>query len=337
MKLTCEPLPLSLRDTFTIARESSDVRDNLLVRLTDSEGNFGVGEAAPSPYYGQSAAGNRAALEALPPSVGSGAPLLEPLLEAWAPALTGQSAALAAVDVALHDLVGRQLGVPLHRLWGLDPARVPPTSYTIGLASPEEMRRKTEAAAGFRAIKVKLGTDRDRLLLEAVRRATTAPIRVDANAAWSVDETLQNLPWLQALGVELVEQPLPGDDLEGLRRVTEASPLPIIADESARTPADVVRLRGCVHGINIKLAKCGGLRDAMKMIHIARAQTMSVMLGCFIESSVGITAAAHLSPLVDYVDLDGHLLLTNDPWQGATLQEGRLVPPDAPGLGVAPR
>lgn len=337
MKLTCEPLRLTLRDTFTIARESSDTRDNLIVRLTDADGYVGIGEAAPSPYYQQHATGNRAALAALPVPETADPHHLESLLAAWAPKLSDQSAAMAAVDMALHDLVGQRLASPLYRLWGLDPAQVPPTSYTIGLASPDEMHRKTAAVEGFQAIKVKLGTDQDRRLLEAVRRATTAPIRVDANAAWTVDQTLKNLPWLQDLGVELIEQPLPCDDLDGMRRVTDASPLPIICDESARTPEDVVHLRGACHGINIKLAKCGGLRSALKMIHIARAQSMSIMLGCFIESSIGMTAAAHLSPLVDYADLDGHLLLQHDPWRGAKLDNGRVVPPDKPGLGVALR
>ncbi len=337
MKWQAEPLRLVLRDTFAIARESSDVRDNLLLRVTDADGYAGIGEAAPSRYYDQSAASNQAALARLAlPAEGDPAHL-EDLLGAAVPALAGQSAAMAALDLALHDLVGKRLGAPVHRLLGVDPTRVPATSYTIGLASPDEMRRKTEAAAAFRFIKVKLGTDEDRALLQAVRSATEAPIRVDANAAWTVQQTLDAVPWLQDLGVELIEQPLPKNDLEGLRQVTEASPLPIICDESARTPEDVVRLRGCCHGVNIKLAKCGGLRAALKMVHIARAQGMSVMLGCFIESSVGITAAAHLSPLVDYVDLDGHLLLKEDPWCGAVLDAGRVVPTDDPGLGVHPR
>lgn len=335
MELSCEPLRLVLRDTFAIARESSDARDNVLVRVRDAEGLEGVGESAPSRYYAQNATDSREALEQLVPKAEPWQ--LEDLLNAAAPALEGQSAAMAAFDMALHDLMGKRLGAPIFHLLGLDPMKVPPTSYTIGLASPSEMRRKTEAAEGFRIIKVKLGQSDDRALLEAVRSATDVPIRIDANAAWSAKQTLASIPWLQDLGVELIEQPLPSNDLDGLRRVTEASPIPIICDESVRTPLDVVRLRGACHGINIKLAKCGGLRAALKMIHIARAQSMSVMLGCFIESSVGMTAAAHLSPLVDYADLDGHLLLQNDPWCGAKLDDGRVVPTDEPGLGVAPR
>ena len=334
MKLTASPLRLTLRDTFRIAREASDFRDNVLVTLTDSSGAEGIGEAAPSPYYGQSADGVSAALAAVEIPDASGAIELEDVLDGLRTPLAGHSSALAAVDMALHDMVARQLGVPLYRLFGLNADRTPVTSFTIGLASPDEMRRKTQEAADYAVLKVKLGTPDDRLIIRTIREVTSVPIRVDANAAWTVDQTLENLRWLQDEGVELVEQPLPADDLDGLRRVCDADTIAIIADESARTPKDVIALRGCVHGINIKLAKCGGLREALKMIHIARAQDMQIMLGCFIESSLGICAAAHLSPLVDYADLDGHLLIADDPFTGVRVEEGRLILPNRPGIGV---
>jgi len=336
MRLTISPLRLELRDTFRIAREASDVRDNLLVKITDDDGAEGLGEAAPSRFYGQSADSARAALQRLQIPAGTDALLLEDLLEGLRPQLAGQGAAMAAVDMALHDLVAKKLNLPLCRFFSLDPDKVPQTSFTIGLAPLDEMKRKAQEAAGYPILKVKLGTDRDRDIIRTIRSVSDLPIRVDANASWSVEAAIRNIAWLRDEGIELVEQPVAKDDLEGLRRVTQASPLPIIADESAMTPRDVVALRGCVHGINIKLAKCGGLRQAMKMIHVARAQQMSIMLGCFIESSLGITAAAHLTPLIDFADLDGHLLIRDDPIRGVQLRNGRLMIPDRPGIGVQP-
>ena len=336
LPLTVSPLRLHLRDTFRIARESSDVRDNLLIRIHDEDGTQGLGEAAPSQYYNQSAESVSRALASVNWQRLSEPFLVDELLGNLKCALADQSAGLAAIDMALHDLIGKRLGVPLFRLFGFNGQNAPVTSYTIGLASLDEMRHKTEAAADYSILKVKLGTDQDRDIIATIRAVTSVPIRVDANAAWTVDEALENLRWLLDEGIELVEQPLPKEDLEGLRRLTELSPLPIIADESARTPEDVVKLRGCVHGINIKLAKCGGLREAVKMIHIARAQQMQIMLGCFIESSVGMTAAAHLSPAVDYADLDGHLLIRDDPFVGVGIEDGKLILPDRPGIGLEP-
>ncbi|MBI2190498.1 MAG: dipeptide epimerase [Planctomycetes bacterium] len=335
--MTASLLSLPLRDTFRIARESSDVRQNALVRLETADGLAGLGEAAPSLYYGQSAKTVMAAM-ASPIFASLDDPfLLEELLSRAAAALPGQRSALSALDMALHDWMGQRLGVPLYRLLGLNPNCTRATSYTIGLASLNEIRRKAEEAAGFPILKVKLGTDHDRAILATIRRVTSVPVRVDANAAWSFEDARMNLRWLQDEGVELVEQPLPPGDLDGLRRLTEMSALPIIADESAQTPEDVVRLRGCVHGVNIKLAKSGGLREALKMIHVARAQSMKVMIGCMIESSLGIAAAAHLSPLADYADLDGNLLLAEDPFTGLKLSGGRWVLPDRPGIGVVAR
>jgi len=335
MKLSYSPLHLELRDTFRISRESSDQRNNVLVQIVDASGAEGIGESAPSPYYGQSAESVSQALAKVTLQDIEDPFQLEEIHAALATQLANDRSALAAIDIAIHDLIGKRLGVPLFRWFGLDPDKCPVTSFTIGIASLDEIRRKTEQAAGYHVLKVKLGGDNDREIVSAMREISSVPLRVDANAAWTADEALENMKWMVDQGVELVEQPLAKDDLDGYRRLTDASPLPIIADESAEVPADVVRLRGCVHGINIKLNKCGGLREALKMIHIARAQDMQIMLGCFIESSIGISAAAHLSPLIDYADLDGHLLISNDPYEGLSLDNGRVLPADEPGLGIS--
>jgi L-alanine-DL-glutamate epimerase-like enolase superfamily enzyme len=336
MKLAWSDLRLELRDTFRIARESSDFRDNVLVKIKDADGCEGLGEAAPSRYYGQSAASVADALERIDISGATDPYTIDDVLDSARAGVGDQSSALAAIDMGLYDLIGKRLSAPLYRLFGVDPEKAPATSYTIGIASLDEIRRKTEEASEYTVLKVKLGADNDREIISAIRDVTSAPIRIDANAAWTVQTAMENIRWLADEGVELVEQPLPKDDLEGHRRLTESSPLPIIADESAVTAKDVVRLNGCVHGVNIKLGKCGGLHEALKMIHIARAQDMKIMLGCFIESSVGITAAAHLSPLIDYADLDGHLLIRNDPYIGVKVRDGRLVLPDGPGIGLMP-
>ena len=334
MDFTQRAIRLELRDTFRIAREESDHRENVLVEIVDSSGTVGWGEAAPSRYYHQTSDTVTRALDNIQLADVSGPFVLDDVLTGLSAQLGNQSSALAAMDIAFHDLIGKRLGIPLYQLFGLNPSKIPVTSFTIGLATPEEVRRKTEAVADFPVLKVKLGVDNDREIISAIRDVSSATLRVDANAAWTVDESVEKIKWLVDEGVELIEQPLPKDDLDGLRQLTDWSPLTIIADESACTPEDVVRLRGCVHGVNIKLNKCGGLRSAFKMIHVARAQGMQVMLGCFIETSVGISAAAHLSPLVDYADLDAPLLIRNDPFSGLQYNSGQLVLPDRPGLGV---
>ena len=337
MKVEVSSIPLTLRHTFRIAREASDKRKNVLLKLTDEDGVYGLGEAAPSVYYNQTAESVQERLRGMSESDFEDPYLREKILERAEGILGEQRSALAAVDMALHDWLGKRLGVPLYRLFGLNPAETPLTSFTIGLAEGEELLRKLEEAKEYPVLKLKLGTERDREIVSVVRSATTVPIWVDANAAWGFEEAREKIKWLADEGVELVEQPLPAEDLEGLKRLTDLSSLPIIADESARTAKDVLRLRGCVHGINIKLSKCGGLSEALKMIHLARTQGMKIMLGCFIETSLSITAAAHLSPLVDYADLDGHLLIANDPFAGVEEKEGRLILPDRPGIGVVER
>jgi L-alanine-DL-glutamate epimerase-like enolase superfamily enzyme len=241
------------------------------------------------------------------------------------------------VSAALHDLAGKRLGKPLWKLWGLDPARAPISSFTIGLDTPERVRAKVREAAPYPILKIKVGTPDDAVVLAAVREVTDKPLRVDANAGWTVQEAVAHLPLLEEMGVELIEQPVAADDLEGLAAVHRVSRIPIVADESCRVAADIPRLAGVVDGINIKLAKCGSLLEALRMVAAARAHRLSVMVGCMIETSLGITAAAQLTPLVDLADLDGAALLERDPFAGATIAEGRIVLPTGPGLGVTAR
>jgi len=254
-------------------------------------------------------------------------------------ALRFNGAARSAVSAALHDLAGKRLGVPVYRMWGLDPAQAPQSSYTIGIPGDlGELRERVEEAAEYPVLKIKLGSPRDAEIISTVRLAAPDKVlRVDANAAWTAKHALRMIELLLEYDVEFVEQPLAPHDLEGLRFVRERSPLPIIADESVLTASDVPKLAGLVDGVNLKLAKCGGLREALRIIHTARAHGMLVMAGCMIETSLGITAAAHLAPLLDYVDLDGAALLANDPFVGATITGGTLTIPDAPGLGVTRR
>jgi L-alanine-DL-glutamate epimerase-like enolase superfamily enzyme len=249
----------------------------------------------------------------------------------------GQPAAEAAVDMALRDLAGKRLGVPLYELLGIETGSMPPTSFTIGMDTPEIVEEKVREAADFRVLKVKMGSTRDRQVLEAVRRVSDRPVRVDANEGWTLSDALARLEWLEDKGVELVEQPLPANQIDEMKELKKVSPLPLFADESVGRALDIPRLAEAFDGINIKLMKCGGLGEALRMIHVARAHDMKVMLGCMVESSLAITAAAHIAPLVDHADLDGNLLITNDPFVGAGVSAGRLVLPSEPGLGVHPR
>jgi L-alanine-DL-glutamate epimerase-like enolase superfamily enzyme len=327
------PLDLHLRHTFRIARGASDVRENLLVEV-EHEGVVGLGEAAPIPRYGEDRASAAAAVEAMAGRLGDPRHFAT---AAGAAAVAGQRSAEAAVDMALHDLAARRLGVPLFELLGLDPGRTPQTSFTIGLDTPEIVVRKVREASAYPILKVKMGAADDRAVLSAVRDTTDRPIRVDANEGWTPEDALARLEWLAGMGVEFVEQPLPADRIEETRALRRNSPLPFYADESVHGARDIPRLAGAFDGINIKLMKCGGIAEALRMIAVARAHGMKVMLGCMIESSVAITAAAHLSPLVDTADLDGNLLLERDPFVGAAVRSGRLELPRTPGLGVAPR
>lgn len=341
MELRSEVLALRTRHAFNIAREvGRDTRYNVWVRLVDAEGREGWGEAPATPYYGETAEIVGAALprlgSVLSEVAGDDPFQLERIEAALEESLGRNPAARVAVSAALHDLVGKRLGEPLWRVWGLDPAAAPVSSFTIGIDDLELMREKVQEAESHPILKIKVGTPDDEAILGMIREeAPEKIVRVDANTGWSVKEAIAALPMLEEYEVELIEQPLVAHDIEGLRLLRERSSIPIIADESCSDLKDIAALVGAVDGINIKLTKCGSLREAIRMVHAARAHGMSVMLGCMIESTLGIAAAIQLAPLVDYVDLDGAALLANDPFTGPGIDEnGRLQFNEAPGLGV---
>ena len=337
LRMDVELLQLRTKHPFIIARGGQSDYRTVWVRLTDSDGNEGWGEAAPTKFYGETAESVIAALNFYGTALPADPLDMERAERSWETMLRGNAAARAALSSALHDLAGKRLGVPVYRMWGLDPCKAPKSTFTIGLDTPEKIRAKVLEAEQYPVLKVKLGTDHDVEILKAIRSATDKEVRVDANCGWTVKGTIRMLPVLEEFGVTVLEQPLPPDDLDGLAAITAQSDIPVIADESCVTSADIPPLVGKVDGINIKLAKCGSLREALRMIAIARAHGMMVMVGCMIESSLGITAAAHITPLVDIVDLDGAALLANDPFAGAHIDGGQVTLPSGPGLGVRRR
>ena len=344
LTLATEIVPVHTTHPFVISRGGSSAWRTVTVRVRDADGAEGWGEAAPSRFYGETPESVVAAVQRFQDAIGD--------LDAWSleeaetrmhAALRFNGAAKTGVSAALHDLAAKRLGVPLYRLWGLDPAKAPPSSFTIGISDDDAvLRARIEEATQYPVLKVKLGSPRglarDEQVIRIVREAAPAKVlRVDANAAWTAKGALQIAELLAALGVEFIEQPLPPHDLDGLRFVRDRSPLPIVADESCVVATDVPRLAGVVDGVNLKLAKCGGLREAMRLIATARAHGMLVMAGCMIETSLGISAAAHLAPLLDCADLDGAALLADDPYAGATIAGGTIRLTDGPGLGVTRR
>jgi L-alanine-DL-glutamate epimerase-like enolase superfamily enzyme len=345
VSLTCEfeRVSLALEHDFTIARGTQSSAENVLVRIEDEQGRVGVGAAAPSTRYAETIATVEAVLPDLLAVVESvGDPHAIQRVEREARAAVGDNgAALCAVDVALHDLVATRFDVPLYRYLGLDAGRTVTTSFTIGLDDTERMREKTAEAiaAGYPILKVKLGTDRDREIVSAVREAAAAAtIRVDANEAWTPREAVRNTEWLAEHGVEFVEQPVPAENSGGMAFVREHGELPVAADESCVRPADVPRVAEIADIATIKLTKAGGIREALRMIHAARAEGLAVMLGCMVGSTALLSAGAHLAPLLDYADLDGALLLAADRYTGVPMPEGQidLAGVDRPGTGVSP-
>ena len=325
---------------FVIARGGASEHRLMRVRITSDDGVEGWGEAAPNRFYGETADTALGALARLTPIVEQ--------CDAWAiedveaemnRAIRFNGSVKSAISAALHDLAGKRLGVPVYKLWGLNPANAPLSSFTIAIAAnDDELRRRIEQASSYPILKIKLGTDHDEHIIRTVREAApTKVLRVDANAAWTPKRALRMVDVLVECGVEYLEQPLPPHDIDGLRFVRERSVLPVTADESCVVASDIPRLVGAVDGINIKLSKCGGLREALKMIATARSHGMLVMAGCMIETSLGITAAAHFAPLLDYADFDGAALLSDDPYLGATISAGKIEIPSGPGLGVTRR
>jgi len=328
---------LKLRHTWTTTMSSSQYRDTLSVRLI-SQGITGIGEGAPIVRYHESAESARDAVESLRPLLKSADPWqFEKLMANISHQLEGQYAAKAAVDTALLDWVGKRLGVPLYKYFGLDAADAPITTFSIGIDNPETTRAKVEEAKDFPVLKIKVGLDTDEPTIEAVRGATKKPLRVDANEGWKdKEEAVRKINWLETQGVEFVEQPMPASMLEETRWVRSRVHLPIFADEACLSAAAVPTLVNSYDGVNVKLDKCGGVLEAKRTIDVAKALGMKTMLGCMVSSSVSVTAAAHLSPLVDYADLDGNLLISNDPFTGVKVRKGKLVLPAGPGLGLSP-
>jgi L-alanine-DL-glutamate epimerase-like enolase superfamily enzyme len=341
MHIEFEAIALPTKHAFHIAREAKPrTRVSVWVRLRDEDGVEGWGEAAATPFYGETAETVAAVLprygQALEEAAAGDPFALERMERALELAVGRNPAARSAISAALHDLLGKRLGMPVWKLWGLDPAAAPPSSFTIGIDDPQVVRDKVREAESYPILKVKVGTPHDEEILAAIRDAAPhKPVRVDANTGWTARQAVRALPMLEAFGVELVEQPVPRADVEGLKEIRRHSRVPIVADESCETAADVAKLVGAVDGVNIKLAKAGSLREAVRTVHAARAHGMSVMLGCMVESTLGIAAAMQLAPLADWVDLDGAALLASDPFRGPGLEpDGTLRFNQAPGLGV---
>ncbi len=326
---------LFLQDTWTISRNSSDYKDNVFVKI-EKDGVTGYGEAAPNVRYGEDHQKTMDRINSIKSIFGE--------IDLWHyvdlkdkifTSITDQNCARCALDIAIMDWVGKKLNAPLYKIWGLDKAKTPRTSFSIGIDKIEVIKKKVRAAEKYPLLKIKVGKDNDEEIIEAVRSITNKPIRVDANEGWKSKEVaLEKIKWLQSKGIEFIEQPMPSDMIEETRWLRDRIDIPIVADEAVKTAADIPKLAEAYDGINIKLMKAGGPQEAMRMIYLAKAMNMKIMLGCMIESAVAISAAAHLSPLVDWADLDGNLLLREDPYQGVGVEKGKLILNDQPGLGI---
>lgn len=338
MKLSHQTIELKPTHPFVIARGGYAHHRNVIVRIVADDGVEGFGEAAPNRYYGESVATVIAALGQFKPLLERADPMsLESIEGQLNRALRGNASAKSAVSAALHDLLGKRLGLPVHRIWGLDPATAPQSSFTIAIAENHELEQRVREAREYPILKIKLGTDRDTEIVRIIRNAAPGKrLRVDANAAWTAKHAVRMSDFLAEHGVEMLEQPVAANDIEGLRFVRKRSRLPVFADESCLVATDIPKLSGAVDGINIKLAKCGSLREALRMVHTARALDMQVMAGCMIETSLGISAIAQIAPLLDAADFDGAALLATDPFRGTSIDGGSIKLSDAPGLGASP-
>jgi L-alanine-DL-glutamate epimerase-like enolase superfamily enzyme len=326
---------LNLKHTWTTVMSSSDYRDTLHVRYI-RDGITGRGEGAPIPRYKETAETGRQAVESVASYLREASPMHFAKTEAEAfRRINNEWAAKAAIDIALMDWVGQKLGVPLYQYFGLDAKDAPITTFSIGIDTPEKTKEKVKEAEEFPVLKIKVGLDKDESTLEAVRAATKKPLRADANEGWKTkEEAVAKINWLEKLGVEMIEQPLPAHMIDDMKYVRSKIHIPVVADEASLHPSDIPKLRDGFDGINVKLDKCGGMWEAFRMIQIGRALGMKTMLGCMVSSSCTVTAAAHLSPLVDWADLDGNLLIGNDPYRGVKVVKGKLVLPTGPGLGL---
>ncbi len=326
---------LQLTDIWTISRNSSDFKENVFVKL-EKDGITGYGEAAPNIRYGENVEMTeteiRQASEALLMQDFSHYTQVKAVLDEL---ITGQNCAKAALDMAVLDWAAKRLDAPLYKLLGLEVDTMPITSYSIGIDTFDIIKRKTEQAIDYPVLKIKVGNENDEAIIDAVRSVTDKPIRVDANEGWKNKETaVKKIEWMHSKGVEFIEQPMPAEMLEETAWLRRRVDMPLVADEAVMNAADIPSLVEAYDGINIKLMKAGGVQEALKMIQTARTVGMNVMIGCMIESSLAITAAAHLSPLVDWADLDGNLLISNDPFCGVGVSQGRLVLEDRTGIGI---
>jgi len=337
MKLDRHRQRIRPRHRFATSQWAVDEKETIVIEL-EQDGVVGLGEVVPSALYGQSLESSEAALDAMIPLLGDDPFAIEHIITCLIEQFDGQRAAIAGVDAALHDWAGKRLGIPVWRLLGLDRPRKQ-TTFTIGVAELDEIRAKLEEAlaAGFDALKVKVGVEHDHETLSIIREAFDGPLLLDANQAWEPREAPGKIKELVRYRPTMIEQPLRKEDWRAMAELRRLALVPIFADESCERPADVVRLHGYVDGINIKFTKCGGIREALRMVTIARALDMQVMLGCFVCSSLAIAPALEIATLVDLADLDGHLLLADDPFDGITRSGGVIELGDQPGLGISPR
>lgn len=326
---------LRLKHTWTISRNSSDAKNNVFVRF-QKDGIEGIGEAAPNIRYNETIASTVETIQKASPLFEKFNPhYFVDLGYALQKVTAEQTAAKCAMDIALMDWVTKKFGVPLYQYLGLNPSKTPLTSFSIGIDTPQIMQEKIREAEPYPILKIKVGKENDEEIMKAVRQVTTKTLRVDANEGWKTkEEALEKIVWLKKMGVEFIEQPLPSSMLAETKWLRDRVNIPIIADEAVKSAADIPKLAEAYDGINIKLMKSGGLQEALRMIWMARSLGMKIMLGCMIESSCAISAAAHISPLVDWADLDGNLLIANDPFKGAIVEKGKLILPDKPGLGI---
>ncbi len=337
LKISFYPYNLQLKHVFTVASFSRSTTPGVQVKI-DYEGFTGYGEASMPPYLGESVESVMKFLQKVNLQQFSDPFQLDDILHYVDAIEQGNCAAKAAVDIALHDLVGKLMNTSWHKIWGLNAAHTPDTTYTIGIDTPEVVLEKTKEVAGqFNILKVKVGLDTDKEMIETIRKVTQVPLSVDANQGWKdKHQALDMIHWLKEQNIVMVEQPMPKNQIDDIAWVTENSPLPIFADESIQRLDDVLRLKGVFSGINIKLMKCTGMREAWKMANMAKALDMRVMMGCMTETSCAISAAAQLSPMADFADLDGNLLISNDIFDGAKVVKGKITLNELPGIGIVP-
>lgn len=334
LKLTFKPYDLQLKHVFTLASSSRTTTPVMLTKI-ECEGFTGYGEASMPPYLGESQKTAARFLTALNLTQFTDPFRLDEILEYVDEAAPGNTAAKASVDIALHDLAGKIMGQPWCKIWGYSPENTPNTSFTIGIDEPDVVKQKVEEAAPYKILKVKLGGPYDREMVETIRSVTDKPLCVDVNQGWdNKEEALEMIHWLKEKGVEFVEQPLPKNRKDDHAWLTERSPLPVIGDEAIQRLCDVQEAVGVYSGINIKLMKCSGMREAHKMINLAQANHLRVMIGCMTETSCAISAAAQLAPQAEWADLDGNLLISNDPYEGVKIVDGKITLLDKPGIGI---